>query len=241
MKTWLVTLTHIDIDLLTASLQQVYKTVVRSEFHEHILVDHHWPIYPWIHRRELLGLAERFGCKVIAPYQNLGGAGGINWAIANTPMADEDIFIGIDSDSFPVRPGWVTAMRDVLMTPKYAAVSLKLNIELNTKVWDMEIVNGHDVVTPCANGIDMINVTGWKVGVFRAIGGFEGLPFYGGIEIPYFLKMRVLGYRHGYLRDFSEDMKPFEPHPEYRAWKAAHVSGEFPRNFCDWAASRGLG
>lgn len=240
-RAWLVTLTHIDIPLLEQSLEQIRLTTARREYEKHVLVDHHWPIAPWIHRRELLGLAERFDCKLITPYENMGGARGINWAIANIPMHDSDIFIGVDADSFPQTPGWVTAMKTVLSDSVYGSVSLRLNIDLNTKVWDEENVHGLRVMRPCANGIDMINVTGWRVGAFRKVGGFTGgLPFYGGVEIPVFLELRAAGWRHGYLKDFHENMKPFEPHEEYRKWKAAHVAGTFPGNFCEWVKEKGI-
>lgn len=234
MKIWIVTLTHMDINLLTASLEQTYSTVSRGEFHEHVLVDHHWPICPWIHRRELLMLAERFGCKLITPYENMGGAGGYNWAVSQIPMADDDVFVGIDGDSFPASHGFITAMQKVISDSRYGAVSLKINADLNTKVWEYETINGETVMRPAGGGIEMINVTMWKVGMFRSIGGFKGLPFYGGVEIPIFTRMHQMGLRHGYLRDYSEDLKTIQPHPEYSAWKAAHVAGTFPGNFCDW-------
>lgn len=238
-RVWVVTLCHVDIHVLDASLNEFYATTKYDEFYTHILVDHHWPINTWQHRHDLLYLAERYRCKVMTPYENVGGAGGLNWAMQNLPWKEGDLLLGYDPDSFPKNKNWVTAMADVLKDPKYGGISLKINADLFTKEWDREVVNySHRVMRPAKGGIEMFNVSMWDMEVIDEIGGFHDIKYYGGVETPLLSKFNRHGFKHGYLEDYTEDLRPVEPHPEYIKWKSAHVKGDFNGNFCDWVEQK---
>lgn len=224
MKTWMITLTHLDIALLGASLERVYETKTAPNV-EHILLDHHWPIDYWKHRHAVLDLAEGLGCKVMSPYENLGGHGGLNWTLRNIPFADDDLLLGVDGDAYPATPGWDQALIDSMLgDAELGALSLFLPWA-GTKEWrELQSPAPHKIVTPASNGIEMINITCWRGHFLRKIGLFKAhYEYYGQVEIPMMQALRARGMQHGYLRDFVEDPRPFEPDARYVKWKHRHA------------------
>lgn len=227
MRVWAITLTHVDLPLLEYSLGKFYETINRSFLHKHVLVDHHWPLDYWNHRRSVLHLAEKYGCSVIAPYQNMGAHGGYNWAMSQIHgLVDDDLILGYDADSNPQVQDWNRAMVEVLEDKQYAAVSLSINADLNTKSWEDETVNGVIVKRPAHGCIEMFNVTMWRLKFLQSTQGLRANSIhYGLVEGPMFYAMREQGLKHGYLKNFHEDLKPFEPDARYQLWKNAHLCG----------------
>ncbi len=239
MKLWVITLAHVDAPILESSLAAYYATADRIH-HAHILLDHHWPINYWAHRKRILELGEQYDCKVMAPYENMGSHNGYNWTFGCLRIADEDYILTYDSDSMPVTKGWDSAMVKVLDTdPKFAAVSLSINADLACKNWAEEDVGGIVVKHP-AEGIEMINVTMWRFSFIKQVGGIGGSNFYGYTEHAMFQPMAELGLKHGYLRDYSENPRPVEPHPVYLEWKREHVAFRFTGNFDAYCRMKGL-
>ena len=235
MKTYIITLTYLDIPLLEYSLDRFYKTTELKDS-EHILIDHLWPIDHWNHRRGILNLAEHYGCKVMTPYKNMGGHGGFNWTLQNLPLQEDDIIITYDGDSNPQTPGWDVAMRNLLsLDPSYAWVSLWIDTELNTKNWVRRPTRTcYHIVKP-AQGIEMMNVTGWKYSFLKKVGLMKAAyQYYGQVESPMHQASEQLKLQWGYLRDYTEKPRPFDADARYQAWKAAHLSGAFKGNFDEY-------
>lgn len=240
MKVWVTTLAYLDFPVLEVALDQYKKTAI-LEHSEHILVDHHWPINYWWFRHRLLDTAMYFKCKVVSPYENLGGHGGNNWLLKNLPMSDNDLMICYDADSNPQTIGWDAMLATAMEDKAYAAVSLTINADLLTKDWVHEVTSSGIEVKRPRHGIEMMNITGFRVGFLRAIGGFQSpRKFYGFVEGHLFKKMNEMGLKHGYLVDAFENLKQIEPHPQYQEWKRNHVMGTFPGNFDQWAKEKGL-
>lgn len=240
MKVWTTTLAYLDLLVLGTALNQ-YQATTKPVHYQHILLDHHWPIHRWQHRRKILELAENYKCKVMSPYENLGAHGGNNWLLQNIPMDNEDIMICYDADSNPQTVLWDVMLQAAMEDLSYAAVSLTINADLLTKDWIHETTTSGINVKRPKNGIEMMNVTAFRVGFLRAIGGFSGpRKYYGFIEGRLFERMRAMGLKHGYLVDAYENLKPIEPHPQYQEWKRNHVMGTFPGNFDQWAKEKGL-
>jgi hypothetical protein len=230
-----ITLTYLDLPLLEFSLERFYATSSLYQ-KEHILIDHHWPLDYWNHRHGVLRLAEKYGCKVMSPYRNLGGHGGYNWAIKNLPIDPHDIVITYDGDSNPVSYGWDFALVSLLThDPAYAAASLFIDAELSTQDWMRYTTRaGLDVMKPKV-GIEMINVTAWRAQFIQQVQGIQGEHrFYGQIEAPMFELMKTHQKLHGYLADYKEVPRPFQPDARYQAWKDAHVRDYFRGNFDEW-------
>jgi len=97
MKLWTLTNAHVYSEVLKSSLTRYYLTAGATS--EHVIIDHHWPMSYWQNRREILSIAERFRCRVISPYENMGGHGGYKWGLAQLPLKDEDVVIIFDGDA----------------------------------------------------------------------------------------------------------------------------------------------
>jgi hypothetical protein len=240
MKVWVTTLAYLDLPVLEMALEQYAKTAVPVKG-EYILLDHHWPLNYWKHRHRLLELAEKYNCRVMSPYENLGGHGGNNWLIQNLPVRNEDLIITYDADSNPQTVGWNAMLVKAMEDPSYAAISLTINADLLTKDWVTEETTSGVAVKRPRNGIEMMNITAFRASFLRLIGGFKGpRRFYGFVEGHLHQSMQAMGLKHGYLVDAYENLKPIEPHPQYQEWKRNHVTGTFPGNFDQWAKEKGL-
>lgn len=235
MKTWVITLTHLDLPILEKSLE-AFKQTASMQRTTHILCDHHWPIDYWNHRRSILTLAEKHGCKVMAPFQNRGAHGGYNWVLNNIPIEDDDMVICFDGDSMPLNPGWDEAMRKVMeQDPEYGALFLSFNFEVNCKNWVLHTTRaGINIVKP-QSGIEMINVSAWRYSFLKRVGLFQAnYKYYGQVEGPMFEHLILQGLKWGYLDDYKEGHRPGETDPRYRQWKADHLTHKFSGNFEEW-------
>lgn len=233
MKVWMATMGYVPIEVLQNSLAQVYAT--RTTEHEHIVVDHHWPLDTFTHSGAILIGAQRYGYKIMRPYQNLGGHGGYNWLLQNIPIEDDDLFITVDGDSCPVARGWDKALVGAMeLNPNYAAMSLMIDADLFTKNWlPMAAFDFH--VVRSEHGREMMNITAWRYSFLKAVGLFTaGGKYYGGLEIPMFDRMKELGLQHGYLADFKEIPSTVYGDKRYHDWKVAHITGRFPGNFDEY-------
>lgn len=233
MKTWVVTLTHTDLSLLESSLKSFYETATGG--YEHILLDHHWPIDYWAHRHAILRLAEKYGCKVMSNYENVGGHGGLNWVMRNLPLADDDLVMNFDGDSFPVNPGWDVAMTKAMSDHRFGYVSLFIDVDLNCKHWPEEPSTSGIKMVRAGTGIEMINISMFRYSFLKEVGLLQAqYKYYGQVEAPMMALLQQRGLKHGYLADFKEVGRAYHPNQVYTDWKRDHVSGIFPGNFREY-------
>lgn len=236
MKLWTITLCHNPIEQISVGMHAYYSTTILPST-THILVDHHWPIDYWAHRRRLLELAEQYSCYLMTPYENLGGHEGYNWVLRNLPLENDDLVIGYDGDSYPITPKWDMAFLQVMEDPSLAACSLNLKYLDSLRPWKKtDDANGIEVVLPAGdNENEMFNVTIWRYSFLKENGLFQALcPFYGHVEIPMQNLIRKKGFRHVYLKNYFEDHNPIPNNSDYVGWKDAHVRGKFLGNFKNW-------
>lgn len=237
-KVWTITLAHCRPAVLEAGLERYYRTTqaMRSNGYDvtHVIVDHLYPIDHWSTRRRILELAGNYGCHVIAPFKNMGGHGGFNWAMQQLPIAPEDSIIGIDPDSNPLTAGWdVAALQALEQDPTLGAVSL-MHSAIALRPWNYERQPATGIYLATLAGPEMFNVTVWKSAFLRDTGGLLALlPLYGHVEVAMQRAAASRGWRMAYLRDFQEGMNDVAHDPEYNAWKAAAVAGD-NRNFDEY-------
>ncbi len=235
-KTWVLTLAYMNFEVIDSSLRAYYATA--DKVGEHIILDNLWPIDSHHTSQSILRLAYDYNAKVMRPYENLGGARSLNWTMSNLPIKDDDLILTFDCDSNPVTPHWDTILTSAMQDPAYAYLSLRLDMEgLATQEWEEDVtVNGHPIIRPAHGHAEMVNVTCWRFSFLRDAGGFRGLPYYGGIELPLHALAKQKGMKTGYVRDASERFQEAQRDPRYQAWKQAHVSGQFLENFDRWLA-----
>lgn len=234
-----ITLGHVLPEILETALRRYRETAELES--EHILVDHHWPLDYWKTRHKILDLAEKYGCRVMSPLENLGGHGGVSWVLKNLPLKPEDVVIGYDSDSNPAVSGWDKAAIDVLSAdPSLAIVSLASEFFWATPGRDHteEKIAGHTVVFPDDYAVQ--NVTILKGSYCLAVGEIRGLRnFYGYTENIMWAETKKRGWRMGWLKDYHEDHCPIPHHPWYVDWKWAHAHhNTHSGNFDEYVAAR---
>lgn len=234
---WTFTLGHTDPATLRAALVRHRATTKLPT--THILLDHHWPMNYWDTRREILEMAEEFGCKLMAPFENMGGHGGYNWLIKNLPLSLEDFVITYDSDCNPITEGWDVAMQTVLQhDPKVGYVSTIHEAIYPNRRWNKEDIGGVTCAVPTE--FDMFNITMWRASFLIGTGGVKSdeRKWYGYIEQGMAKRAKEYGLRHVYLHDFREHF-PVVANPEiYNEWKRAHAFYGFAGNFSDYLYSK---
>jgi hypothetical protein len=207
------------------------------------VVDHCWPA---ISRFDMRGeickiMDETFGGALLCPDSNYGGTDGYNWAIDQIYNRDEllpdDLIVTYCPDSFPVTPGWLSSMVDVIEADEKACTVSLWHTAWTPSVKRLDprdsvgVVAGHNVVH--FSHAEMMTLTIWRAHFTRP--KIEALSkYYGSVEVPMHEKAKRLGFRDVYLRDVYAGLNPV-PHPQaYNDWKLAHVSGRFAGNFDEY-------
>jgi hypothetical protein len=197
---------------------------------------HHYPIDQEANRTQLIDLAERYGYEVIEPQKNLGLHHGLNWAVRQIGIGEDDLLIGVDPGRSIETLGWDTALAAVAMDPKigWAALSNHASpTEISQRPHKVEQINGVKVAL-CQSPM-MIQTAICKMDWVLQSGGFrEPTNYYGGIEIAMWESLKRK-YELGILLDYKEtgDIAA-QQDPIYRDWKLAHVKGEFRGNFDEY-------
>jgi hypothetical protein len=240
-KVYVISVCHMDPRIIEHSILRFFATNISCiNLASHwVFVDHHWPLDKEITSQVVNKMScyvesKGIGSTVIKPDKNLGGHGGMCFAIdylkLNFPISSDDLILIYDPDSNPETVDWLKSMVDVMTTePRFAYVSLTIkSILSNYNLYARADIGAHKVVE---NVLDMINVTMFKASFLLTHGVTANTKFYGGIEVSMVQKARDQGLKTGYLIDQFEIGNPI-PHPDiYNKWKGLHACGKYCGNF----------
>lgn len=228
-------------EIILRSIQQYYKTKHPSVNTEHVLVDAHWPL----ERERMLGvfqfLKDSYGCRVIDPGKNLGLCGNFNYALEQVPFPDNGGVIGYDPDSWPIDFGWDMAMCEKFEKhPDVAWISL-FHPQAKSELIDQKRgTEDGDIVW--VNGPVMNSVCMFRKGWLRKCGGLlEMQPFYGGLEVHTWRRLREQQAKWIFLKNYREGHWPYPElvDKQYQQWKwVTNHGGEKQTDFAEWIKSR---
>ena len=226
MKLLAVSNVYAQPEIVASSIARFFLTagVIPSNW---TLVDNHWPMIQnpaWFAMKaaELIGLAycipaTETGHDGIPMDKNLGGHGGTTFGLKHLKFEDDDLILNYDLDSWPITPGWLTAMVETMQAdPTLGWVALMVNRLISDPKWTYETIGGNRVAfrTPT----EMWNVSLFRGKMFRQ-GMLADSRYYGYVESAMERLAQSLGLRHGWMADFIEG----DHHP------ISH-----PREFCDY-------
>ena len=235
MKIHLTTVAHGPAEAFAASYLRLFSSI-NTKFDSIVVVDNHWPINKEANTKSIAVIAESVGAKLVRPEGgNIGGHQGGNLAISHLQLADDDLMLGFDYDSYPVTPGWLEAMIDGMKFSNLDSLHLlhsdikEIHEKRGTK-WSVNEYGGVRVGT--LPHPEMFNLTIWR-GAWLKQHPMVGQGFYGHIE------SMTHGYNnHGYTVDFLEGHNPVFIPPTYQDWKRAHAGGNYLGNFDAWCRER---
>ena len=215
-----------------------------------IIVNNHWPMVenPTWHAVQAMNYVGKCGriysaCerdgKGEPTYKNLGGHGGTTFGLKQFDFEDEDLILNYDLDSWPITPGWLTAMIETMKADLTLGwVALMVERLIQDPAWTYEIIGGHRVAF--RDPTEMWNVTLFRGKMFRE-GMLADSTYYGYVETAMERKAREFGLRHGWMVDFIEGQHPI-PHPKtYSDYKQAHARSnpKYPGTFEQWLKEMG--
>lgn len=162
---------------------------------------------------------------ITAPY-NLGGSEGFNFACDFINPAEEDLILGFDPDSNPVKKNWVLAMIVALLDrPDLAYVGL-----MPSYIADRYKPDTKGLVVP--ESADKLGVAMWRASFLKQAGGLKARhELYGEVEGPMLKRARELGMNMAYLYHYQEGPCPIPHDPAYTRWKAEYGSGKIKTKF----------
>lgn len=232
----IITVCHMMPEIIAFSLTRGHRTM-GLEPDSWLIVNNHWPIKELETADYLEKLAKIVHGEIHMPHQNLGGHGGINFAVTKLKALEKtDLILTYDPDSNPINPGWLKAMKEVLdADPSIPYISLMHSVCVDHRPWLMREVAGHRVASDPEP--EMFNVTLWRA-EHLMVGLRAPCEYYGGIEADLF---RVRKLKGSYMFDFREDPCPIH-HPQiYTDWKDAHGRlGTYRGNFDQYVRERGF-
>jgi len=230
---------HMRPEVIKSAFSQIREMTTdaeRARIDRMVFVDHHYPV----RKAECSKLVEELGrywkAEIYSPLTNLGGHGGVSFALNYLKPTSNDLVFVVDPDSFPTSQGWVTACLDAFAEdnkkPFQSLGSVSLTDERLTH-WDWP-----RYLEPQRSGprlaflprAEMINMSVWRASVLKK-GFLANSQFYGHMETAMWAEEQRKGMRHAYLVDYKERTNPI-PHDEiYTAWKHDHARGDYPGNF----------
>lgn len=238
MRLFCISVCHMQPEIVAFSLTRAVMTMglQASAIRRWIMVDHHWPIEQKKASDTLRFVRHIVDADVISPLYNLGGHGGINYAVRNLELqfslTDDDLVLLYDPDSNPVTQGWLQSLVDVMQAdPTLDYLSLMHSDVVNQKDWHLTTIANHRVASHPAP--EMFNVTLFRGKCIKQqITAYS--TFYGHVESS--LKSR--GFKNAYLIDVREETCPI-PHPAiYSQWKREHAAGLFKGNFDNYLITK---
>lgn len=232
-----ITVSHCEPRILEHGLAVFYGTCGITRPDRHVIVQNHWPIDHDATVERVRKIAAHYRCELIDPHKNIGGHGGVNFALKHVEPNPEDLILIYDPDSNPIGSGWLRAMIDVMESSSLLAY-VALQHSGIPKDWKSVInVAGHMVgIKPYP---DMINVSLWWADFLR--NGLEAeFEFYGQVERPMFRKARSIGMTMGYMLGYFESPCPIPVPKIYIDWKLDHVSNRFTGNFDEYVKLKGV-
>lgn len=243
MKLFIIVCCHMDKKIIHHSIERFLETVQdRSLITEFVMVDNHWPLNKQetsVYVKELgLILNDLFPTRVIKPERNLGGQGGINYALeylkTKYTIASNDLILIYDPDSHPNAINWLESMIDVLKADSLVAYASLTHIAIidNDRDRSIEVIGSHRV--SIYSRPEMFNVTMFKAWFLFDEGMLANSTYYGHVETPMYYKCKKMGAKNVYLTDCIELNNPI-PHPiEYTNWKRLHAYGQYKGNFDEY-------
>lgn len=222
-----------NLNIMRASREKLEETTSaeeRAALDTIVVVDHRYPIGSFWISNYIRYWADRWGAHLLRPPKNLGGHGGVTYALEFIRPDPEDIVFVIDPDSYPITRGWMTEMiRSLEKDKSLGSVALMIP-RIKERSWNVE---GTDPRVGFLMHPEMINMAAYRGKVLTR--GFLALSaFYGHMETAMFGHELRLGLRHGYLMDVHEADNPI-PHDEaYTVWKREHAAGRFSGNFSEY-------
>lgn len=200
-----------------------------------LILDQHWPMADlsmfwkgWAHR--LNGLYLNSG-------KNLGLHEGLNYMCRTLQMKATDKVIGLDPDTWPITPGWDTALLKSLDLPNVGWASLG-NLhsegEMTHRGYVESVEDGLRLWTTKQAVVN--SICAWNLDWIYNVGGFqEPSEYYGGLECCMFPKCLAQGKRWVWLKDFREGKWDTDlSDPEYKAYKWAHAHQGWKGDFAAW-------
>lgn len=246
MKIKILTMAFTRPELLEKCLRSLAKS--KPPGMEHYILDQHYPLPDALeNRRELDILAWRYGAKIIDAGQNLGYHEGINWAINQMGLEDDDVVVNLDPDA-QIAEGadgcWLTAIRNAFERDSTLAC-----VGINNETIDRELKErgffdekkGSLTLRFMQRPVVM-SIIAWQAGFIREVGGLkENTLHYGGVEAVMWPYLCERGRRWAVLPDFWEDVSLwYEADPEYRDWKVKHgQEHSFKGSFEDYCRAIG--
>lgn len=227
-KIYIITVCHMEPEIIAFSLARALKTMGYG-YDRWIFVDNHWPITKYLNREVLEDVSQMI-CdrEIIRPEKNVGGHGGVNFALNHLKIKPEDLVLIYDPDSNPVTPGWLSAMVTVMANASHIDC-LGLMIDpaiIVSRLWNFKHIAGIKVASD--KDAEMMNITMIRGSALIRTHGMQAFSsFYGGVEAS----MHSKGIKSAYLYDYREQPCPIA-HPEiYRVWKLEHATGRYKGNF----------
>lgn len=207
-----------------------------------ILIDQHYPIVAdrQKHQHGLIELCEEFGWSYARPAENLGVAGGWNFAVQELGLGDNDFLWGNDPDCFPLKAGYLDAAMNVANANEQC-----VTVQLNDPGVHMLNLPRDEYVCGGENVIRYRNVTAWPVGGFSVawlhhMGGFlQGHPVYGYCEIVMYNRFHPQGGQALMLRDYHDSHQRAED-ALYVQWKVECAQQRTRLPLDAWMRERGI-
>lgn len=244
IRIFAISIAHMMPEIIACSLAKGRRTMGPAYFNiaKWIVVDNHWPIDRDSTHLQVKNLAGLVDGELISPEKNVGGHGGINYAVDHLKkeyaLTPDDLILIYDPDSNPAQDGWLQALVSVMSAdPNMPYLSLLHEAVAGNRKWVITPVNGINVARDAQ--AEMFNVTLFRAGVLMREHGLKAPnKWYGGIESELFNAQNLRG---AYLFDFRENENPI-PHPAiYTKWKWDHAhNGSYPGNFDAYCIDHGI-
>lgn len=240
-----ITVCHMEPEIVAWSLMR-YKRTTSVLPANWIMLDNAWPINKVHVLPNLLSTSRLVDSTVIVAEKNLGGHGGVTYALEElkkrVTVSPSDYVLIYDPDSNPVTDKWLESMIKVLNTDLTVGYVSLLGNWMTDRPWTFEEIGGQKVAF--LSYPEMWNVTLFRASLLdkgmQSDAAKWGAEFYGHVEPPMFRYARENGMRNGYMFDCRED-KCLIPHPRaYSNWKQEHAYGKFRGNFDQYCSERGI-
>jgi hypothetical protein len=240
MKTYCISLCHQNIRIVRKSLERFYASKNPHCAVHHILVDQCYPLPDRYQvRKELEQISKEFGCQLLSPGQNLGLHKGWNWAMNQFPIADDDVWIGYDPDSYPITPGWDMALVTAIAYGGDVGWASLLNQPATWQVpqqgyreRQINQLRAWQVDRPAVN-----SVCAWRGDFLRRSGGLsEPMAFYGHLESAMWIHLGHMNLKWVFLPGWTEDERlKVEEDRVYQLYKWHHaITQKWPGSFEDF-------
>lgn len=228
METLVLTISHAPLHIFNSGMEAFSRTADFAP-RSHFVIDNAYPgvVIPNANLRfkENVGLKRAF-----------------NYALDKFVRyyPDDSILVGYDPDSFPLTKGWLQALYlGMLEHPKLSVLSLS-HVKMRGRNFVPHEWNNSEPRIGFRGQPDYMNITAWRLGFLRRIGG---LPMkgdlYGPVEHPTYEATRKLGVTPpAYLLDFYEGNCPLPPDPEYKEWKELTSSRRVEMSFKEFVNER---